>query len=478
MAVSWGKIRAEEILAPANGRLVLGEDQMPVGGIRTDSRKIEPGELFLALKGERFDGHAFVEQALARTAAGVMVQKDWWREGKTKDRIRNSLFPNQAVIVVNDTLRALGDLAGWWRQQHRARVVSLTGSTGKTTTKEMTAAILGLGGLTLKNYGNFNNLIGLPLTLFQLDNRYRNAVLEMGMNHPGEISRLSEISNPDVGVITNVGMAHLEGVGDLEGAARAKVELVEKISTEGRVVINGDDDLLMKMAAPYGKKLVTFGLGWENTFRASKIQNRGLKGISFDLHFKKQSRSVALKVPGLQNVPNALAAAGVALCLDEPMEQVVQGLEGFSGLAGRFMVTSLPGGIVLIDDTYNANPLSIKASLESAGAMAENDGRIIVGLGEMLELGDAAISAHYDVGRRVARLGVHRFLAMGGNAPEMIRGAIDSGMTSDQANEVRGHVEMAENIMEDLRKGDLILLKGSRKMALEKVVNELQERSS
>ncbi len=265
MAVSWGKIRAGEILAPANGRLVSGEDQMPVEGIRTDSRKIESGELFLALKGERFDGHDFVEQALARKAAGVMVQKDWWREGKTKDRLRNFLFPNQAVIVVNDTLRALGDLAGWWRQQHTARVVSLTGSTGKTTTKEMTAAILGLGGPTLKNHGNYNNLIGLPLTLFELDNSYRNAVLEMGMNHPGEISRLSEISDPDVGVITNVGMAHLEGVGDLEGAARAKVELVEKISTEGRVVINGDDDLLMRW-------LPRTGRGWSPLGSDGKIR--------------------------------------------------------------------------------------------------------------------------------------------------------------------------------------------------------------
>lgn len=472
---SWGEIRAGEILGPTNGTLVSGEGRARLKGLSTDSRNIAPGDLFLALKGERFDGHGFVKEVLRRNAAGVMVQEDWWGRQEEKNKIRNSLLPNQVVIAVEDTLRALGDLAGWWRQQHKARVVAVTGSTGKTTTKEMAAGILGLGGRTLKNHGNLNNLIGLPLTLLQLKEGYKNAVLEMGMNRPGEISRLSEITDPDVGVITNVGMAHLEGVGDLEGVARAKVELVEKISPEGRVVINGDDDLLMKMAGPYQKELVTFGLGSKNYLRASKIQNRGREGVSFDLHYQGESCTVTLKVPGLQNVSNALAAAGVAVCLSEPMEHIVRGLGGFSGLKGRFMVTSLPGGIILVDDTYNANPLSLKTTLESVEAMAKKGGRIIVGLGEMLELGGATASAHYDAGRWVARLGAHRLLAMGEHAPEMIHGAIDSGMTWNRAGVVKSHAEMAGKILEDMREGDLIFLKGSRKVGLERVVEELRD---
>ena len=478
MPASWGDIRAEEILAPTNGSLVLGESRTQIGGLSTDSRKTVSGELFLALRGERFDGHGFIEEVLRHNAAAVMVQKYWWEREEAKSRIRNSLLPNQAVVVVEDTLKALGDLARWWRQQHHAKVVALTGSTGKTTTKEMAAGILGLGGPTLKNHGNFNNLIGLPLTLLQLREEHKNAVLEMGMNHPEEISRLSEITDPDVGVITNVGMAHLEGVGDLEGVARAKVELVEKISPEGRVVINGDDDLLMKTAAPYQKDLITFGLGRENTLRANRIQNRGLGGVSFDFHYQEESFSITLNIPGLQNVSNALAAAGVAICLGEPIENIVRGLEGFSGLGGRFTVVSLPGGAILIDDTYNANPLSLRATLESVEAMAEKSRRIIVGLGGMLELGDAAASAHYDAGQRVAQLGAHRFLAMGEHATEMIQGAIGAGMSSSQANEVRGHAEMAERIRENLREGDLVLLKGSRKMRLEKVVEKLRDNVS
>ncbi|MFH1243644.1 MAG: UDP-N-acetylmuramoyl-tripeptide--D-alanyl-D-alanine ligase [Pseudomonadota bacterium] len=473
MAASWGEITVREILIPTEGILVSGEGQVRLKGLSTDSRKIKPGELFLALKGERFDGHDFIGQALRLDAAGAMVEKGWWERQERQKEIRKSLLPRQVVIAVEDTLGALGDLAGWWRHQHKARVVAVTGSAGKTTTKEMTAKVLGLGGRTLKNPGNLNNLIGLPLTLMQLEEGHKNAVLEMGMNRPGEISRLSEITDPDVGVITNVGMAHLEGLGDLEGVARAKVELVEKISPEGMVVINGDDELLLRTAAPYQKELVTFGIGRKNTLWAGRIQNLGREGVSFDLHYQGESCAVILKVPGLQNVSNALAAAGASVCLKEPMEHIAKGLGEFSGIKGRFMVNSLPGGIILIDDTYNANPMSLEATLGSVETMAEGGGRIIVGLGEMLELGGAAASAHYDAGRKVAQHGAYRLLAMGEHGPEMIAGAIDYGMTLGQAEEVKSHAEMAGKIREDMREGDLVLLKGSRRMALERVVEEL-----
>ncbi len=478
MPATWGKIRANEILAPIRGVLVSGEGQTRLDGFSTDSRKMAPGELFLALKGERFDGHDFLQEVLGRGAAGIIIRADWWGREGAKDRVRSCILPYQVVIAVEDTLRALGDLAGWWRQQHKARVVALTGSTGKTTTKEMAAGVLGLGGQTLKNHENFNNLIGLPLTLLQLGKGHKNAVLEMGMNRPGEIYRLSEISDPDVGVITNVGMAHLEGLGDLQGVARAKVELVEKISRGGKVVINGDDDLLIKMAAPYQKELVTFGLGQKNDFWADRIQNWGLKGVSFELHHQGESCTITLNVPGLHNVPNALAAAGAARCLGEPMDHIVQGIKAFAGITGRFTVTSLPGGIVLVDDTYNSNPLSLGATLRSVQAMAGEEGRIIVCLGEMLELGGETTAAHYDAGQRVAKLGAARLLAMGEHAPQMIHGAIEAGMGSYQAEEVKSPAEMTEKILEDMREGDLVLIKGSRRMRLETVVEEVRDRVS
>jgi UDP-N-acetylmuramoyl-tripeptide--D-alanyl-D-alanine ligase len=223
MSTVWGEITAKEILEPICGTWISGNQQTILKGLSTDSRKTGPGELFWALKGERYDGHDFVEMAIDRGAAGIVIQKDYWKGEGGRGPV---------VITVDDTLRALGDMAAWWRQHHSIQLVAITGSAGKTTTKEMAAGILKLGHKTLKNQGNYNNLIGLPLTLMQLDESYRRTVLEMGMNHPGEIARLTCIADPDVGVITNVGMAHIEGLGSLEGVARAKVELVEKLSSK------------------------------------------------------------------------------------------------------------------------------------------------------------------------------------------------------------------------------------------------------
>ena len=372
----WGEITAGEIISPLNGDRVSGNSETVLSGISTDSRSIKPGELFWALKGEQYDGHDFALKAIEQGAAGIVVQKDWWNSEVATKRLSNSRIP--VIITVNDTLKALGDLAAWWRQQHNVRVIAITGSSGKTTTKEMVADILEQESRTLKNQGNFNNLIGLPLTLLQLKVRHQNAVLEMGMNRPGEIGRLTEIADPDVGVITNVGMAHIEGLGDLQGVAKAKTELVEKISSKGEVVLNGDDELLLKTASGFGKQWITFGLGEKNDVRADGIRHLGVEGVSFDLLYRGDSRPVRLKAPGLQNVLNALAASAVSLCLETSFEHIVEGLADFAGLKGRFMVTSLPNGIILVDDTYNANPSSLTAALTSLGSLVNEERKIIV----------------------------------------------------------------------------------------------------
>ena len=473
MPVAWGEITADEILGTINGDRISGDGQTILHGISTDSRKLDRGEFFLALVGEKFDGHDFAIKAVRGGAGGLIVEKDQWETRKREGKTSHIDFRDIVIIIVGDTLKALGDMAAWWRHQHEVRVVAITGSSGKTTTKEMTASILEQKTRTLKTQGNLNNLIGLPLSLLKLDRGYRDAVLEMGMNRPGEIGRLTEIADPDLGVITNVGPAHLEGVGDIRGVARAKAELLEHISSTAKVIVNGDDDLLMETVAPFNRDLITFGLGEQNHVRAADIEENDRQGLSFKVKYKDMSLPVRLRVPGLHNLMDGLAAAAVGLCLNRPADDIVKGLWGFQGLKGRFQITSLPGGIVLVDDTYNANPSSLKAALASLGSFIGKEGRIIVGLGEMMELGDAAVDAHREAGRMVAELGVHHFVAIGRHAREMIMGAIDSGLPDDRAEIVQAHGEMLTSIRDRIEKGDLIFLKGSRKMALERVVEGL-----
>jgi UDP-N-acetylmuramoyl-tripeptide--D-alanyl-D-alanine ligase len=471
----WGQITAGEVLSPISGTWLSGEKRTVLKGLCTDSRKIRQGELFWALCGERYDGHDFIEKAVDKGASAIVVQRDIWETKAQTNKVSKSGFRVSPVITVEDSLKALGDLAGWWRHQHKVRVVAITGSTGKTTTKEMVAGILELGNRTLKSHGNFNNLVGLPVTLLQLEEGQRNAVLEMGMNRPGEIARLTEIADPDVGVITNVGMAHLEGVGDLNGVAKAKVELVEKISSTGKVVLNGDDELLVKTASVFPKKAVTYGMQGKNDVRAAQIKDLGRGGLSFDLQYQGDSWRVRLRSPGLQNVLNALAAAAASLCLNESPEHIIEGLGLFSGVNGRFAVTSLAGDIILVDDTYNANPSSLKAALDSVESLVPEGGRIIVGMGDMMELGESTLHEHQQAGRMVAELGPSYFVAMGDYAHEMTKAAVYSGMPRDRAEVVKTHKEMEGRIIEETRKGDLILLKASRKMGLESVVEGLKK---
>jgi UDP-N-acetylmuramoyl-tripeptide--D-alanyl-D-alanine ligase len=467
MAVNWAHMTAGDILSPMQGELLRGSRDRSFSGLSTDSRTVGEGQLFWALKGETFDGHAFVKDAIQRGAAGAVVDKDRYPDlpGNT----------GAAVLGVPDTLKALGDLAGWWRHRFKARVTAITGSAGKTTTKEMTSAILSLEGFTLKNEGNLNNLIGLPLSLFLLDESHRYAVLEMGMNRPGEIGRLTEITDPDVGLITNVGRAHLEGVGSIEGVARAKVELLEKMSPRALAILNGDDRILMQAAAAFRKKPITFGQGLQNPVRAQKIRNLGREGFSFDIHWEGKSFSVRLRVPGFQNVYNALAAAAIALSMNLSTDRIQEGLSGFEGIKGRFKVTPLPDGSILIDDTYNSNPSSLRAALESLRALAPQGRKVIVGLGEMLELGDETVPGHVEAGEMVAQAGADWFVALGDHAPEMIRGALHKGYPMERAIHVKDHQEMGAKILEVMKPGDLVLLKASRRTGLDRVADRLKE---
>jgi UDP-N-acetylmuramoyl-tripeptide--D-alanyl-D-alanine ligase len=462
-------LSAEDLLLPLQGELLKGSQARSFSGISTDSRTIGEGELFWALKGETFDGHTFVKEAIRKGAAGAVVNKDWTPDGPLNTRV--------SLIGVRDTLKALGDLARRWRRRFEARVAAITGSGGKTTTKEMTYAILSLEGLTLKNEGNFNNLIGLPLSLFLLDKTHRYAVLEMGMNRPGEIGRLTEIADPDIGLITNVGRAHLEGVGSIEGVAKAKVELLERMAPRSLAILNGDDRILMQAAAAIRKKPVTFGQGLHNPVRAEKIQNLGREGFSFDLCWEGKSIPVRLKVPGFHNVYNALAAAAIALSMDVSTDRVQEGLSRFEGIKGRFKVVPLPDGSILIDDTYNSNPSSLRVALESIKAIAPQGRRIIVGLGEMLELGEETEASHVEAGELVAETGADWLVTLGDHAPEMIQGALGKGFRLERVIRVKDHEEMGAKILELMKPGDLVFLKASRRIGLDRVADRLKEKA-
>lgn len=466
MSAKWGEITAGEIISPMGGELISGSPETVLAGLSTDSRKIGPGQLFCALKGERYDGHDFVKEAVNKGAAGTVIRKGF----------RPFIPPmrDMVVIAVDDTLNALGDLGGWWRHQYPIPVAAITGSVGKTTTKEMAASILGLSAMALKNEGNLNNLIGLPLTLLSLNEAHHRAVLEMGMNRIGEIARLTEIADPNIGLITNVARAHLEGLGHIQAVARAKVELLQEMSEEGQVVLNGDDELLMTTASAFREKAITYGLGSGNHIRAEKISILGWQGISFELQYFGRSEAVRLRVPGLQNVFNALAASSIALCLKERPEVIVEGLQRFEGLKGRFKVFSLPEGVTLVDDTYNSNPASFKAAIDSVNSLAVDGADVIVGLGEMLELGTETVPAHREAGSMVAKLGNSFLVAMGEHAEEMVEGAVNGGLPAERAVVVNTHEEMVEKIGSMMKPGDVILLKGSRKMGLEKVVEGLK----
>ena len=474
MEMGWQEMSSYEIQEAVNGFLITGNPESMVKGLSTDSRIVEDGELFWPIRGTIYDGHDFVLKALDIGASGIVIEKRKW---ESSSEIRNELkkrFNDRFVITVEDTIKALGDFAAWWRRKSDAEVAVITGSAGKTTTKEMAAGILSLKSKTLKNKGNLNNLIGLPLTLLSLNFEHEKAVLEMGMNHAGEIRRLTEIAEPDLGLITNVGMAHLEGVGDLSGVARAKAEMVEQMSPESQVIVNGDDDVLTKTVTALRKDVITFGLDKNRDVYAYGIRNLGLKGTEFRLIHKGGSFPVRINEPGVQNVLNALAAATICLGFNVPEEDIVAGLGAFTGVKGRFKIIDLPGGNILVDDTYNANPMSLEAALKSVDVIGKGR-KIIIGMGEMLELGNASGKAHLKAGKDIAGLNPEYFIAIGEHAHEMITGARDGGMNKGRTLMAENHENMVKLIKDKMGTGSLILLKGSRGMQLDKVAGALAD---
>jgi murE/murF fusion protein len=468
-----------EWVQQVTGARLLSPVTEPVSfsGISTDSRTIRPGNLFVALAGENFDGRKFARQAVSKGAAGLLVNIA--ADGREEDLA----FPGTPTLIVPDSLEALGQLAGFRRRWgNRLQVIAITGSSGKTTVKEMTGAILRQRWATLKTEGNFNNLVGLPLTLFRLQPEDEIALLEMGMNRPGEIGLLTEIADPDIACITNVQEAHLEGLGDIQGVAQAKNELFAGLQPGGKAVVNLDDENIRALAESLGQEKITFGCSPGAFVRATAIQSLAERGMSFALHIGSATRQVSIKGLGRHNVTNSLAAAAMAHTAGCTIDEIGRGLAAFKPYDKRICAEELYAGIRVLNDSYNANPASMLAALNTLEDVKRNNRGVAI-LGDMLELGRHGVAAHLTLGKQVKECNIEFLAAFGSLAMNIVTGARDAGMAPETARHFRSKEELAGWLAELVRTdrvgtADWLLVKGSRGMRMEEVLDLLRHTDS
>ncbi len=452
-----------DLLEATGGELAALGATTRFTGVTTDTRRLGAGEVFVAIRGDRHDGHAFVGEAAARGAGAVVVERNAIQEP-----------PPCGVVVVRDTLAALGDLAAFHRRRLGPRVLAVTGSNGKTTTKEMLAAIVecALGGAqVLHTLGTQNNLVGLPLTLLRLTPENRMVVLELGMNGPGEVWRLAQIAEPDVGVITCMAPEHLEGLGSMHGVVEANTELYRRLKPSATAVFNADDPRVTTAVEVFPGRKLSFGTAGRPVVAAADVVDHGLDGTQFRLVVGGESVAVRLAIPGRHNVHNALAAAAAAHAVGVPLDAVKQGLERFQPPGMRMEVMQLRSGVTVLNDAYNANPASMAAALRTLAASRGR--RRLAALGEMRELGGEALRAHRELGSIAAEANLDALFLIGPHAAEVRAGAEAAGMPAARITVAASHEELAARLGTDLRQGDLLLVKGSRGAAMEKVLRQL-----
>ncbi len=437
---------AEALKAPIHGENVL------FNGCSTDTRTLKAGELFIALKGERFDGHNFISTAEQTGAAAVMLEQN----------IKTTL----PSIVVSDTKKAMGQLAKSWREKFGIPVVAITGSNGKTTVKEMLTSILMQKTNVLSTPGNLNNDIGVPLTLFGLDKEHHYAVIEMGANHPGEIRLLTDLVQPDVAVITQCAPAHLEGFGSIEGVAKAKSEIYDGLSEKGIAVINADDEYAEYWKdMTHSQKQILFAIQNPADIYACKIVSKlDTHACEFQLVCKQGVIEIHLNVVGQHNVMNALAATSCALALNIDLETIRDGLESFQGVKGRLQVKTGGSGSTIIDDTYNANPASLNAAIQFLVSRGKDTCLI---LGEMGELGADSARIHYQAGEYARQQGVRKLYTLGAMAEEVVNGFGAGGEHFSEKD------KLITSVKSRTSKETIVLVKGSRAMQMEKIVEAL-----
>jgi UDP-N-acetylmuramoyl-tripeptide--D-alanyl-D-alanine ligase len=453
-------LSVEDIVRGTQGALVAGDLGVPVTGVSIDSRRLTIGEAFFAIRAAR-DGHHFLRDAAARGASCLVVHN-----------LPDDMPPSVPTVLVDDTTRALGRLAAHHRARFDVPVAAVTGSNGKTTTKEMMAGVLAALGPVLKPEGSFNNQWGLPLTLLRLSPEHRAMALELGANTPGEIESLAAICRPTVGVVTVVQGAHTEFFGSLDGVAHEKSALVRAISPDGAVVLNADDPRVLAMHTLSRARVLYFSTRPGADVVAASPAVDGPDGLRFTLAIGHARRPLQLAFAGRHNVTNALAAAGVGRALGLSIEQIALGLEAARPVKGR-CVWRPAGRLRILDDTYNANPGSVGASLETLAATSEGRRRVVV-FGDMLELGDSSESAHREMGRAVAASGAAEFVGLGRWAQVAVEAARAAGLA--ESHHVTTFEDAVALLLKRLAPGDAVLVKGSRGMRMERVVDALVAR--
>ncbi len=457
-----------DIVEATGGRLLSGNGVAVVPGVSIDTRTLKTGELYVAIRGERLDGHDFVEAALAAGASGAVI-------GRPMGSLPPASVCGRALIVVPDTTAALQRLARWVRRKSGARVVAITGSAGKTTTKDVTAEFLGLRHRVMRSSGNLNNHIGLPLSLLELRHGAEVAVVELGMNHAGEIGRLVKIAEPDVRVWTNVAEVHIEFFASIEAIADAKAELFEGATVSTALVANADDSWVMARAARFPGRVVTFGTKAGSTVTASDIEDLGIDGVA--ARVSSDDGTVRLRVPllGRGNLQNVLAAVAVARQFGVPLDAMAERAATLRAGSHRGDVIRLGAGVAVVDDAYNSNPRAAQGALAVIATERRFARRVAV-LGEMLELGTPAIALHQECGRIAAESGLSLLLTVGGEpARAMGRAAVQAGMPETAVCHAGSSAEAADLISTMVRAGDLVLVKGSRGVRTERVVERIVE---
>ncbi len=458
-----GSMTVTDILAATGGDLLSGSESVVFSSVEIDSRTLRSGALFVAIRGTHHDGHAFLPEVIRQGVKGVVIDDKVVME---KAEFRQ-VVGETACVLVPDTTRALGDLAAYKRRHADIRVVAITGSNGKTTTRQMTAAIFSQRYETLASQGNFNNEIGLPLTLFRLKSSHQWAVVELGMNHFNEIRRLSAICQPDLGVITNIAPCHLEGVGTIEGVVKAKSELLENIRSEGTIILNRDDPYLARLGARTQMDVLFFGESEKADIRAHSIRETS-DGIDFVLELPGDSTQIRLPAAGRFMVANALAASAAGYLAGIPAEIIGAGLLQYRPVPARLTIIETARGMTIIDDTYNANPASMTAAINTLINRAGKDRAILV-VGDMRELGKESDQLHRQIGKTAGRVGISRIYITGSHADDYAEGARLGGMAQDRI--ITGEKEaIIADLKNRLRPGDWILIKGSRGAAMETVV--------
>ena len=451
----------QDIVRATQGALVAGDLGIPVTGVSIDSRSLNVGEAFFAIRGHRLDGHGFLADAAARGAACMVVHA-----------LPDDVPANVPLVLVEDTTHALGRLAAWHRGRFAIPVVAVTGSNGKTTTKELAAGVLATRWNVLKPERSFNNQWGLPLTLLQLAPEHQAAMLEIGSNAPGEVAALAALAAPTVGIVTTVAAVHTEFLGSLDGVREEKAGLVRALTADGVAVLNADDPRVAGMARDTRARVVTYGRGGTAAVRAVGEPVDDERGLRFTLEAGGARQEVTLGLAGRHNVINALAAAAAGVALGIPLADVARGLADVRPVAGR-CVWRQAGAVSILDDTYNASPVSVRAALDTVDAHRRGR-RVIVVLGDMLELGAITDDTHREVGRAVAALPADEFVGVGRAMQAAVDAAKEAGLT--EARHLTTFEDTVAHLLKRLTAGDLVLVKGSRGMRMERVVDALVAR--